>query len=117
MTRDGTIGDSRLSAWAVAPGVCWVQTRSPVYAKKLAKRRDSRLVVRGVTGGFLRTFEFQHSMAWAKRLLAHYVQAGEPPNEPFLSPASPLRSRNRHPGVIASLPPQKPLQRKTRPSQ
>jgi len=73
-----TIGNRSLSAWLVAPGVCWVQTRSPVHAEKLAKRRDSRLVVRGVAGGFLRTFEFQHSMAWAKPLLARYVQAGEP---------------------------------------
>ncbi len=67
-----TIGDRWLSAWQVAPGVAWVQTRSPQFTRKLSQRRDSRLVARGVAGGYLRTFEFQRGLAWAGRLIARY---------------------------------------------
>jgi hypothetical protein len=67
-----TIGDRALSAWQVAPGVTWIQTRSPQFTRKLSQRRDSRLVARGVAGGYLRTFEFQRGLAWAGRLIARY---------------------------------------------
>jgi hypothetical protein len=67
-----TIGDRWLSAWLVAPGVTWVQTRSPEFARKLSRRGDSRFVARGVCGGYLRTFEFCHGLAWAKRLIGRY---------------------------------------------
>jgi len=69
------IGDVALSAWQVAPGVTWVQTRNPAYARKLAKRSDARLVARGVAGGYLRTFEFIHPLSWAERLIARYTSA------------------------------------------
>ena len=74
-----TIGTRELSAWPVAPGVTWVQTRSPQFARKLSQRSDSRLVVRGVAGGYLRTFEFQHGLAWARRLIARYTTTDETP--------------------------------------
>jgi hypothetical protein len=76
-----TLGNRELSAWLVAPGVTWVQTRSPQFARKLSQRGDSRLVVRGVAGGYLRTFEFQHGLTWARRLIARYTQNETPTNE------------------------------------
>jgi hypothetical protein len=42
------VGTAELSAWQPVPGVTWVQTRSPQFARKLSQRQDSRLVVRGV---------------------------------------------------------------------
>ena len=67
-----TIGNQYLCAWLVAPGVCWVQTRNPRHAARLLKRGDTRLVVRGVTGGYLRTFEVEKPLSWARKLIARY---------------------------------------------
>jgi len=50
-----------------------VQTRDPKHAKRLAQRKDGRSVVVGVAGGFLRTFEFRHSLPWAVRLMNRYT--------------------------------------------
>jgi hypothetical protein len=71
-TLNEAIGGRLLSAWSVAPGVVWVQTRSPAFARKLQQRGDSRLVTVGVAGGYLRGFEFLHGMAWARRLIGRY---------------------------------------------
>ena len=87
------IGDRWLSAWQVAPGVVWVQTRSPQFARKLSQRSDSRLVARGVVGGYLRTFEFPHGLAWAARLIGRYTRNETPTNARINSPASPARRR------------------------
>jgi len=100
----GTNGDRYLSAWLVAPGVCWIQTRSPFYARKLEQRADSRLVARGVAGGFLRTFEFHHGLAWAGRLIARYTKNGTPPNAAFSAPAAPPQPRSRQAGKKVLLP-------------
>lgn len=81
------IGDRWLSAWQVAPGVCWVQTRSPQFARKLSQRSDSSLVVRGVAGGYLRTFSFPHGLAWARRLIDRYTRNEMPTNAVIKSPA------------------------------
>jgi hypothetical protein len=87
-----TIGDRWLSAWQVASGMVWVQTRSPQFARKLSQRSDSRLVVRGVAGGYLRTFEFQRGLAWARRLVARYqTKCGTPTNARIIAPACPAR--------------------------
>jgi hypothetical protein len=86
-----TLGNRELSAWLVAPGVSWVQTRSPQFARKLSQRSDSRLVARGVVGGYLRTFEFPHGLAWAGRLVARYTKNGTPTNARKSVPASPPR--------------------------
>jgi len=88
------IGDRWLSAWLAAPGVTWIQTRSPFYARKLAQRSDSRLVARGVAGGYLRTFEFQRGLAWAVRLIGRYSKNGTPTNKLFPAPAWP-RARQK----------------------
>jgi len=86
-----TIGDRWLSAWQVASGVVWIQTRSPQFARKLSQRSDSRLVARGVAGGYLRTFEFPHRLAWAGRLIARYGKNGTATNARKSAPICPPR--------------------------
>ena len=71
------VGSDVLCAWQPVRGVTWVQTHSPQFARKLSQRRDSRLVARGVAGGYLRTFEFLHALAWADRLVARYQTKNE----------------------------------------
>ena len=75
------IGSSALSAWQPGYGITWVQTRSPQFARKLSQREDSRLVMCGVAGGYLRTFEFRHSLAWAQRLIDRYTANVKATNE------------------------------------
>jgi len=70
-----TVGDRDLCAWQPVRGVIWVQTRNPNHARRLAKRSDGRLVAYGVTGGYLKTFEFRRSLAWAVRLMNRYISA------------------------------------------
>ena len=67
------IGDRELCAWQPMPGIVWVQTRLPKHARRLGQRRDGRLVAAGVAGGYLKTFEFRHSMSWARRLMTRYT--------------------------------------------
>lgn len=76
-----TIGGDALCAWQFSSAIVWVQTRSPNFARKLARRQDSRLVMRGVSGGYLRTFEFRHSLTWAQRLIRRYSRSLEVTNE------------------------------------
>ena len=47
----------------------------------MAKRSDGRLVAYGVAGGYLKTFEFQLSLAWAVRLMKRYTAAEVTANE------------------------------------
>lgn len=90
-----TVGTRELSAWLVAPGVTWVQTRSPQFARKLSQRSDSRLVAQGVAGGYLRIFEFRRGLAWAGRLIARYQTKSETATDAqvFVS-ALPVACRN-----------------------
>ena len=74
-----TIGGPELSAWLVTSGVTWVQPRLPLFARKLSQRNDSRLVARGVIDGNLLIFEFQHGLAWARRLITRYQTKNEMP--------------------------------------
>lgn len=67
------IGDRELCAWQPVPGITWVQTRHPKHAQRMSRRGDSKLVVVGVAGGYLRTFEFPMPRSWAVRLLARYT--------------------------------------------
>jgi hypothetical protein len=83
-----TIGVRELSAWQVFPGVVWIQSRSPIYTRKLTQRADSRLVALGVAGGYLRAFEFLHGLAWAGRLIGRYTKNETPTNEGKTEPAS-----------------------------
>jgi hypothetical protein len=87
------IGCRELSAWQTAPCVTWVQTRSPQFARKLSQRSDSSLVAYGVAGGYLRTFQFHHGLAWARRLISRYTQNETPTNARINSPACPPRRR------------------------
>jgi hypothetical protein len=72
---NSVIGGGSLSAWQPVKGITWVQTRSPQHAGRLSKRGDGRLVVRGVGGGYLKTFEFRRSLVWAVRLINRYSVA------------------------------------------
>lgn len=67
-----TFGDSELCAWQPGRGITWVQTRNPRHARRLAQRRDRQLTAVGVSGGYLRTFEFQRPIRWAIRLMRRY---------------------------------------------
>jgi hypothetical protein len=78
---NAAIGGHELCAWQPVRGVVWVQTRDPRHARRLAKRADGCLVVRGVAGGYLRTFEFRRSLAWAARLMKRYLGAEMTANE------------------------------------
>ena len=62
-----------ISAWPVAPGVWWIQTREPQLARKLGRRSDTRLVAVGVAGGFLRIFELRRPASFVRRLIARYM--------------------------------------------
>ena len=88
-TLGDVIGTAEISAWQTAPGVTWIQTRSPEYARKLARRSDARLVAVGVNGGFLRTFVFRHSLKWARTLLARYTAGVTVTNARKTAPESP----------------------------
>ena len=68
------IGTPDLCAWQPVAGITWLQARSPQYAYTLSRRTDARLVARGVMGGYLRTYEFHHSLTWAQRLITRYTR-------------------------------------------
>ena len=70
---NAAVGGAELCAWQSARGVVWVQTRNPKHARRMGQRGDSRLVARGVAGGYLKTFEFQRSLKWAMRLMKRYM--------------------------------------------
>ena len=88
------VGDGDLCAWQPVPGVVRVQTRDPKHAKRLAKRKDGRSVVVGVAGGFLRTFEFRHSLPWAVRLMNRYTADEVAANEALERARCPRTKRN-----------------------
>src|SRR4051812_24181139 len=87
-------------AWKVCPGVIWVQVHKPKLAKNISRRKDCRLVARGILGRYLRTYEFEgKEMAWAESLVrrlgciskefselearkANPVSAGRPSQQP-----------------------------------
>lgn len=75
--KTDTIGNRELAAWQVAPGVVWIQCRSPHFARKLSQRNDARLVARGVAGGYLRIYELSRSLAFIQRLIARYQTKSE----------------------------------------
>ena len=86
--NSGTTGTRELSAWQVAPGVTWIQARSPQFVRKLSQRSDSRLVATGVAGGYLRIYEFPHRLSWARRLIARYTATVTQTNARFLAAAA-----------------------------
>ncbi len=89
------IGDRNLSAWSIAPGVVWIQSRDPLFTRKLSQVAGSRVVAFGVVGGYLRSFEFARSLGWAKRLVARYQKkCAAPANGKFSTPKSPRTCRS-----------------------
>ena len=82
------------------PGMTWVQTRHPKRAKRLGQRRDARLVAVGMAGGYLKTFVFRHSMAWAVRLMARYTSGLTVTNARLNRAAGPLAHRTGKGRVI-----------------
>ena len=88
-----TVGDRELCAWQPVKGIVWVQTRNPNHARRLAKRCDGRLVVYGVAGGYLKTFEFRRSLAWAIRLMNRYTAAEATANEASNGAVCPVAKR------------------------
>lgn len=85
-----SIGGRELCAWQPVPGVTWVQARLPEHANRLAKRSDGRLVVRGMAGGYLKTYEFRHSLSWAERLIRRYTRQDHTANARKISPFCPV---------------------------
>ena len=82
------VGDRELCAWQPVRGIVWIQTRNPDYAERLAKRKDGRLVVRGVAGGYLMTYEFPHPLSWAVALMKRYTPGETPANEALIEKAA-----------------------------
>lgn len=98
LALNSVVGGHDLSAWQPVKGVTWIQTRLPAHARRLSQRRDSRLVVSGVSGGYLRTYEFRRGLAWARRLISRYTKsdkatnAGKSTPPPLASAAGPAGS-------------------------
>ena len=96
-----TIGSRDLAGWQVAPGLVWLQTRDARIARKLSQRSDARLVVRGVAGGYLRTYELPRTLSFIRRLIARYLVDCElPTNERFSDSDSSLSSRAAKKGAM-----------------
>ncbi len=87
------IGGQELCAWQPERGVVWVQTREPRHARRLGQRSDGRQVARGVAGGYLKTFEFRRSLAWAARLMKRYMADGMATNDGLNRAVCPEGSR------------------------
>ncbi len=76
----GTMGTEDLCAWCVAPGVYWIQARTPELARKLQRRGDTRLVAWSVAGGYLRTFAISTDRRKMVRdLLRRFLASEAPP--------------------------------------
>lgn len=91
------VGDRDLCAWQPVHGVTWVQTRSPKHARRLVQRSDGRLVAHSVAVGYLRTFEFHHTIGWAIRLIARYTAGSTPTNEGLNGESRPPANRGTPP--------------------
>jgi len=85
-----TYGTTSLSAWKVGsrPGksVFWLQTTNKRFARKLAKRRDTRCV--GVDGKnhFRRTYEMLGDWRKVRRIVDHYLLSASDQNLLINSP-------------------------------
>ena len=89
-----TAGTSICSAWKVAPGTVWVQSRSAQLTKKLKQVTGYREVAYSVMGGYMRTFEFRKSLSWARSWIDRNATA----NEAFLDLESPQTAPVRRNG-------------------
>jgi hypothetical protein len=78
-----TFGDHLLCAWRTGPNSVRIQTKLPDHARRLSQRQDGRLVAFSVQGEYLRIFQFDHPIGWARRLIERYIRSGTPTNERF----------------------------------
>jgi hypothetical protein len=90
-----TYGPPEFRTWRYAAGVCRFQTTNPSFARKLARRRNARLVAWSVTNGYLRIFEERIAPWRARDLVTRYLKSAngtfsEPPAVP-----SPAKSTNK----------------------
>lgn len=66
------------TAWKVAPGVVWIQVHDPASAKKLSRIAGGRLVSYSVAGPYVRIFEFNKPLEWAKDWIARHRVTNKP---------------------------------------
>jgi hypothetical protein len=83
-----SVGIRELSCWQPYPDEVWIQTRHPLYARKLSQITGGRLVMRGVWGGYLRTFAFHQRLAWAVKLIRRYISSEMSTNAHLIEPAA-----------------------------
>src|SRR5438270_12746655 len=81
-----TFGTDVLCTWRNGSGSCRFQTREPLFAKKLSKRRGARLVAWSVCGGYLRIFQERIAPWRARLLVSRYLESA---NEGFPGTAIP----------------------------
>jgi hypothetical protein len=68
-------GNQTLSAWRVAPRIYWIQSRLPAFTRKLQSRDHSKLVMSGVSGGYLRTYEVPISRCAVQKLVTRWLNS------------------------------------------
>src|SRR5262249_49982733 len=74
---NATYGPPELCAWAVEPGVFWIQTTKPEFSRKLEKRKDMRRVEVNGLNHFRRTFETRGRWRKIQRIIDRFlVSAG-----------------------------------------
>lgn len=64
-----TIRGNRITAWSVSRRTFWVQTDCPAIARRLTRRRNSRLVAVSVGRAYLRIFELLGSRRLLRRIV------------------------------------------------
>src|SRR5262249_6428646 len=75
---NATYGPPELCAWAVEPGVFWIQTTDPEFARRLEKRKDMRRVEVNGVNHFRRTFETRGRWRKIRRIIDLFlVSAGD----------------------------------------
>jgi hypothetical protein len=77
MTADPsyTYGPPELCAWKVAPGIFWLQTKDPQYARKLDKREDTRRIAITGVNHYRRTYEMPGSWRKVKGIVDRYIMS------------------------------------------
>jgi hypothetical protein len=77
------VGEPELCAWAVAPGVCWIQTRRHEFAEMLRKRSDTARVLWAVRGPYLVTFAINRPLKFVGKLVRRYIRNLHAANDPI----------------------------------
>ena len=66
-------GTHQLCAWKVGPGQFWFQTSRSNFARKLAKRRDTRRVEVSGLNHYRQTFEIRGTRRKVQRIIKRYL--------------------------------------------